>query len=169
MSRVTVRLIERGLVAGLVATTVLSVAMLLLQMIGVMPQVDLVALLARALGDRSQTTGWLANYFVGVLLWGPIFVWVDRKMFFPHIVNGLLFSGVVWLGVMLIIMPLAGAGLFGLNLGIVTPTLTLFLHWLYGIVLGGTYGRLHRLVMHVPTIPSTQVVVLELERIEEFG
>jgi hypothetical protein len=31
---------------------------------------------------------------------------------------------------------------FGLGLGIATPTLTLFLHWLYGTVLGSTYGAL---------------------------
>lgn len=144
MSRVTLRLIERGMLAGLVATTVLSIVMLAKQLLGVMPQLDLVADLGRALGDRSPATGWAANYIVGVFLWGPAFVWADRKMFFTPTINGLLFSSVVWLGVMLIIMPLAGEGFFGLNLGIATPTLTLFLHWLYGVVLGGTYARLRR-------------------------
>jgi hypothetical protein len=50
--------------------------------------------------------------------------------------------------VMFVIMPLAGEGLFGLNLGLATPTLTLFLHWLYGVVLGATYGRLMRQPSH---------------------
>jgi hypothetical protein len=36
-------------------------------------------------------------------------------------------------------MPLAGEGVSGLGLGIATPTLTLFLHWVYGIVPGTTY------------------------------
>jgi hypothetical protein len=71
-----------------------------------------------------------------------LFAWADRKMFFAHWVNGLLFASFVWLGVMLVIMPLAGEGAFGLKLGIATPTLTLFLHWFYGIVLGTTYGAI---------------------------
>jgi Family of unknown function (DUF6789) len=147
MSR-TLRLVERGMLAGLVATTALSVVLLLKQLIGLMPQLDLVTVLAHALGERSPVVGWVSNYFVGVFLWGPAFVWADRKMFFTHTFNGLMFGSIVWLGVMFIIMPLAGEGLFGLNLGLVTPTLTLFLHWLYGAVLGATYGRLVRQPSH---------------------
>jgi len=144
MSRVTLRLIERGMLAGLAATTALSIVLLILQLIGLTPQLDLIAVLARALGERSLAAGWVANYFVGVFLWGPAFVWADRKMFFTHTFNGAMIGSDVWLGVMFIIMPLAGEGLFGMNLGLATPTLTLFLHWLYGIVLGATYGLLLR-------------------------
>lgn len=151
MSRITLRSIECGMLAGLVATTVLSLIILLKQLFGVMPQLDLMAVLAHALGYRSAGVGWLANYVVGVFLWGPVFAWADAKMFFAHPLNGLVFASVVWLGVMLIIMPLAGEGLFGLNLGLVVPTLTLFLHWFYGIALGATYARL----MHLPTHPDS--------------
>jgi hypothetical protein len=132
----------RGLAAGLVATVALAIVLVLKQAIGLMPQLDLVSILARALGFQSLAAGWTAHFVVGVLFWGPLFVWADRKMFFAHWVNGLLFASVVWLGVMLVIMPLAGEGAFGLGLGIATPTLTLFLHWLYGIVLGSTYGAM---------------------------
>jgi hypothetical protein len=50
------------------------------------------------------------------------------------------FVSCVWLWVMLIIMPAVGAGIFGLELGLVTPTATLILHWIYGAVLGGVFG-----------------------------
>ena len=135
--------IGRGLVAGLVATVALAIVLVVKQAIGLMPQVDLVSILARAIGFQSIAAGWSAHMIVGILFWGPLFVWADRKMFFAHWINGLLFASVVWLGVMLVIMPLAGEGAFGLNLGIVTPTLTLFLHWFYGIVLGSTYGAIN--------------------------
>ena len=134
--------IERGLAAGLVATVALAIVLALKQVVGLMPQLDLVRILAQALGFQSLAVGWTAHFVVGVLFWGPLFVWADRKMFFPHWINGLLFGSAVWLGVMLVIMPLAGKGAFGLGLGIATPTLTLFLHWLYGTVLGSTYGAL---------------------------
>ena len=41
-------------------------------------------------------------------------------------------------------MPMAGAGLFGLGLGVMAPIATLMLHWAYGAVMGATYGALVR-------------------------
>jgi len=134
--------IGRGLTAGLIATIALVIALMLKQAAGLMPQLNLVAVLAHALGSRSLAVGWAANAFVGVLLWGSLFAWADRRMPFAHWVNGLFFASVVWLGVMLIIMPAAGEGMWGMNLGMATPTLTLFLHWIYGVVLGSAYGAL---------------------------
>ena len=132
--------VGRGLGAGLVATAVLAILLVVKQAIGLMPQLDLVSILGRAIGFQSPAAGWTAHVVVGVLFWGPLFVWADRKMFFAHWVNGLLFASVVWLGVMLVIMPIAGEGVFGLRIGIVTPTITLFLHWIYGAVRGSVYG-----------------------------
>ncbi|MEX0627252.1 MAG: hypothetical protein WD230_01325 [Cucumibacter sp.] len=43
---------------------------------------------------------------------------------------------------MILPLPMAGAGFFGLNLGIGAPIATLVLHIIFGIVLGGTYGSL---------------------------
>ncbi len=142
MNNSKVNSLGRGLGAGLVATIALAIVLLAKQAIGLMPQLDLVSILARAIGSQAPAAGWTAHFFVGVLIWGPLFVWADRKMFFPHWINGLMFASVVWLGVMLLVMPLAGEGAFGLGLGMATPTLTLFLHWVYGTVLGGTYGAL---------------------------
>jgi hypothetical protein len=138
----------RGLIAGLAATLVLSLLLLLKQGIGLMPGLNLVLILAHALGYQSAWAGWVAHFVVGVLLWGTLFPWfdralrIDRALPFPHWFNGLMFVSVVWWGVMLVIMPVAGAGLFGLKLGIATPTVTLILHWAYGGVLGIVYGAL---------------------------
>lgn len=43
---------------------------------------------------------------------------------------------------MITLMPMAGAGagLFGLKMGLMAPIATLILHWIYGAVLGGLYG-----------------------------
>ena len=43
---------------------------------------------------------------------------------------------------MIALMPMAGAGLFGLGLGMTTPVATLVLHVVFGLVLGGVYGLL---------------------------
>jgi hypothetical protein len=134
--------VARGLIAGLVATVAVSLLMLLKQGLGFMPQVNPVMELANALGTRSALAGWTAHFIIGVLAWGVLFSWVDRYLHFPHWVNGVFFSSVVWLGVMLIVMPAAGEGLFGSRLALGTPTVTLFLNWIYGLVLGSVYGLL---------------------------
>jgi hypothetical protein len=38
-------------------------------------------------------------------------------------------------------MPMAGAGLFGMNMGVMAPMMTLVLHLIFGAVLGWVYGR----------------------------
>jgi hypothetical protein len=140
MSSKTIGSLGRGLGAGLIATIVLSIFMVVMPAVGLLPGLNLVMVLAHALGAQSAVVGWIAHYVIGVLLWGALFAWLEGRTFFPHWYNGLLFASVVWLGVMLIIMPLAGEGVFGLRIGIVTPTVTLFLHWIYGAVLGSVYG-----------------------------
>jgi hypothetical protein len=140
MSNKKIGSLGRGFGAGLIATMVLSIFMIVMPAIGLLPELNLVTVLSHALGAQSSLAGWIAHYVVGVLLWGALFAWLDGKMFFPHWINGLLFASVVWLGVMLVIMPIAGEGVFGLRIGIVTPTITLFLHWIYGAVLGCVYG-----------------------------
>jgi Family of unknown function (DUF6789) len=136
--------IGRGLFAGLVATVIVSLLMLLKQALGYMPNVNPVLELANALGYRSALVGWTAHFAIGVLAWGVLFTWFDgylRQL--PHWINGLFFSSVVWLGVMVIVLPAAGRGLFGARgLALGTPTVTLLLSWIYGVVLGVVYGWL---------------------------
>jgi hypothetical protein len=42
---------------------------------------------------------------------------------------------------MVVLMPMAGAGLFGMNMGVMAPMMTLVLHLIFGAVLGWVYGR----------------------------
>jgi hypothetical protein len=133
-------LISRGLAAGLVATIVLSLVIVLKQSLGILPQLSTILVLAQMLGYQSLAVGWLVHFIVGVFLWGPLYAWIDPKSGYPHWFIGMMFATCVWLGVMLIIMPAVGAGIFGLELGIVTPTATLILHWIYGVVLGVVFG-----------------------------
>jgi len=53
-----------------------------------------------------------------------------------------MFGTAAWLLMMIIVMPMAGAGLFGLGIGIGAPIATLVLHWVYGAVLGLTFSSL---------------------------
>ena len=42
---------------------------------------------------------------------------------------------------MVVLMPMVGAGLFGMNMGIMASVMTLVLHLIFGAVLGWVYGR----------------------------
>jgi len=149
-------LIGRGLVAGLAATVALSLVIVLKQALGVLPQLSTIAVLAQLLGYQSLALGWGLHFFVGVILWGPLYAWIDPKSSYPHWFIGMIFASCVWMGVMLMVMPAVGAGLFGLQLGLVTPTATLILHWIYGAVLGGVFGSAKLKVPYAPShAPST--------------
>jgi len=43
---------------------------------------------------------------------------------------------------LLLVMPLAGAGYFGMELTLLEPVVSLFYHIIYGITLGGVYSLL---------------------------
>ena len=48
-----------------------------------------------------------------------------------------------WLLMMIAVMPMAGAGPFGLKFGPMAPVMTLVLHAIFGAVLGGVYALEH--------------------------
>jgi uncharacterized membrane protein YagU involved in acid resistance len=139
---------KNGMIAGFSATVVLSMIMLMKGFMGMMPQVNAI----QALTKISATyfglpmlpwVGWVEHFLIGTVLWGLTFAATVRFWPGPYVIKGMLFSIAAWLLMMLIMMPMAGAGWFGMKLGIVAPVATLVLHLVYGSVLGGVFGALH--------------------------
>lgn len=139
--------VTKGIAAGFVATCVLAALMLTKQWI---PQLDTITVLdgiardlALAVGLPTPFAGWLWHFLVGCLVWGWMYAVMEpilpgqqpwRK--------GLYFGFVAALLAWLIVLPLAGAGLFGLQLSAVQPIVALAQHLIYGVVLGLVYDRL---------------------------
>ncbi len=46
-----------------------------------------------------------------------------------------------WMVMMLVVMALAGAGIFVMNIGIMAPIVTMMLHLIFGAVLGFAYSK----------------------------
>jgi hypothetical protein len=131
----------KGMVAGFVATIVLSALMVVKSMMGIMPQLDVITMLSKMMGTSSPAMGWIAHFMIGTVVWGGLFAWLDPLL--PggsHWVKGFTFGIGSWLLMMIAVMPMAGAGLFGANLGMMVPVMTLVLHIIFGAVLGGVYG-----------------------------
>ena len=123
-------IIGRGIIAGFLATLALSAVF------------DPIAWLARWGDVLPPTFGWLLHFMVGSFLWGAVFAIVHPVMRGPSWLRGILFGLGAWLVVMLALMPLTRAGLFGLSLGFVAPLVMLVVHLSYGALLGSIYGLL---------------------------
>ena len=137
------RNIPKGLMAGLVATIVLTVLMVIKSMMGLMPELDLPKMIAGMMGAPDMPIiGWAVHFMIGIVLYGVAIALLDARL--PgrsHVGHGVMLGLVGWLIMMIMLMPMAGAGLFGMKLGIMAPMMTLVLHLIFGATLGWIYGR----------------------------
>lgn len=135
--------IPKGMLAGLAATIVLSLLMVLKAMIGLMPQLDLPKMLAGMMGSPDMPIiGWIAHFVIGIVIYGIAIALLDAKL--PgtsQVGHGVMLGVIGWLIMMVALMPMAGAGLFGMNMGVTVPMMTLVLHLIFGAILGWVYGR----------------------------
>ena len=129
-----------GVIAGLVATVVLSVMMVLKGMMGVMPELDIISMLASMMG-ASALVGWLMHFMVGVG-YGVAFSQINAFLPGCLTVKGIIIGVLGWLVMMLMLMPMMGAGMFAMKMGMMAPVMTLVLHIIFGAVLGFVYKKL---------------------------
>jgi hypothetical protein len=137
--------IARGVIAGFIATIVLSAAMLFKQSMGLMPELDPIDMITGISGAGFRAAGWTGHFVIGSIFWGGGFGIVGPHMLGPYWLRGTLFAVGAWLVMMVVVMPIAGAGLFGLGLGMNVAVVTLLLHVLFGLVMGGVYDLLTKL------------------------
>lgn len=132
----------RGMIAGLVATLVLSAFMLLKGSMALWPELNLVRLLVN-LGSIQTVAAWMDHFIIGVVIWGLLFAGLDATWETrAYWLKGLVFGVFAWLMMMILFMPLTKAGFFGVKIGPSAMYVTLMYHLLYGLVLGVTYGVL---------------------------
>lgn len=131
----------KGMIAGFIGTIVLSALMLMKQRMGLMPDLDVIKMMSGMLGASTLAVGWAMHLLIGTVLWGTLFAGLDPYL--PggsHWLKGAWFGVGAWLLMMILVMPMAGAGFFGVNLGMMAPPMTLMLHVVFGMILGGVYG-----------------------------
>lgn len=136
--------LAKGMLAGLAATVVLSILMLVKASMGLMPALDPIGMIAAMMGI-SATMAWGIHFMIGTVLWGGAFTLLDAHLPGEKLwIKGIAFGVGGWLIMMLAMMPLAGASFFGLQLGIMAPVMTLVMHIVFGAVLGAIYSQLLR-------------------------
>jgi len=67
---------SKALIAGFVATLVLSVLIILNGTTGLMPQIDIILLLTK-LGTLTVAAAWMDHFIIGVVVWGLLFAAFD--------------------------------------------------------------------------------------------
>ena len=82
---------------------------------GLWPEVNLIRLLVN-LGSIQTVAAWMDHFIVGVVVWGLLFgafdaMWESRAYW----LKGLIFGVFAWLVMMILFMPLAKAGWFGVQ------------------------------------------------------
>ena len=140
--------VGKSMIAGFIATVVLSALMIAKMLMGLMPELNAIRMLTvmahGMLGTpATPAVGWALHFFIGTVLWGGLFALIGNRL--PGsgpLSRGLSFGVLAWVLMMVMVMPLAGAGLFGLKLGLMAPVMTLMLHLVYGAVLGLGQARL---------------------------
>jgi uncharacterized membrane protein YagU involved in acid resistance len=138
--------VKAGLIAGFIATVVLSIFMIAKSSVGLLPQLtpieDIVHVADRLTGMTLPLPfGWIGHFVIGTVVWGIIYVALQASLPGAPVVKGLIFGALAWLAMMIFFMPLAGHGLFALSLGPPATVATLVLHLIYGAVLGVAYAK----------------------------
>lgn len=142
-----IRTLLGGIGAGFIATCVLSALMVTKKWLPPLDTITVMDGVARdmviAFGLPAPYAGWLWHFLVGCVVWGWMYAVMEpilpgrrpwRK--------GLYFGFTVTLLVWLIVLPVAGAGLFGMQPSMIQPFVTLLQHLVYGVVLAVVYHRL---------------------------
>ncbi|WP_133493375.1 DUF6789 family protein [Alcanivorax sp. 24] len=138
----------KSMIGGFLATVVLSLLMMLKAQMGLMPGLNVITMLSGMLHTQlgipaSPAIGWLMHFAIGTVMWGLLFAFLyDLLPGRGPIGKGMAFGCAAWLMMMVLPMPMAGAGFFGLKIGMMAPVMTLILHIVWGWVLGMVVGAL---------------------------
>ena len=126
-----------AVISSAVATFVAAAMMMMNNALHSIPELHVARTLAGILGHPdTPLVGWVAFLILGVLVCGLLFAGVAPRI--PtrsYLVKGLIFGVGSWLFMMVVMMPLAGAGFFGVVRGHVLPLASLVLNLSYWLTL----------------------------------
>ncbi len=130
----------RAILGGLAGTIVLTMLMYIAAPMMGIPKMDIAAMLGSLLG--GWTMGMVMHLVNGVVLFPLIYAFVlFSKLRGTPAIKGILWGVALWLVAGLMVMPMMGAGFFGLaNGGMMAAAATLLGHIVYGALLGAITG-----------------------------
>jgi len=140
----------RAMVAGFVATLVMSIIQAMAPMMG-LPRMDIAAMVGSMFGG-SLVLGWIIHLMMGTVLWAAVYAYIaEPQLAGAPWVRGLRYGFLLAIFVLVIGFSLVGAmfpslapqpGFLGMGMGGAMGTMGVILgHVIYGLVLGAIYGQ----------------------------
>lgn len=136
----------RALLAGAIATAIVSALVYANAQLGFLPAFDLLAEIAdfnRRIGlPATEHAAWGTHAVIGILIYGLVFAVLQPILPGNGTIEGSIFGMLAWLAMMVTFMPLAGHEVFASSLPPEVVVATLCVHLVYGAVLGLGYAAL---------------------------
>ncbi|MBI3659897.1 hypothetical protein HY230_05430 [Candidatus Acetothermia bacterium] len=138
----------KAVLAGVVGTGAMTILSMLAPLMG-LPAMDVPRMLASFMGQWvgfvSLPLGWVMHAMIGIVL-ALVYAYVFASTLpGPGWVRGMIYGLGPWLMAQLVIMPMMDMGLFASATGSALPALASLLgHLVYGLVVGGIYGKVER-------------------------
>src|SRR3990172_3902319 len=133
--------VGRTLLGGFVGTFAIMFLMYVGGPMLGLPRMDIAAMLGGMLGGWGM--GMAMHILNGTVIFPLIFAYVlyAKLPGSPHL-KGILWGLILWVLAQIVVMPMMGAGLFGLRMGGIMPTVgSLMGHIVYGALLGWIAGH----------------------------
>ena len=133
--------LKKGAYAGLVATIPVALLAAGKQILGLIPQLDLIGILTNLTGIPWNGTGWVLLFVIGAIL-GMGFASLDSHVSdattLGEMARGALFGFLLWIILMIILIPLYDSDGFGVPFagGVLAACLV------FGLVMGVAYERM---------------------------
>jgi len=128
------------MLSGLVATVFTGSMLLMNNALHAIPGINITRTLANLLGSDSIMAGVAAILVAGIAVFGALFPYIAPRIpVRSYFAKGLLLGIATWLGMMLLVMPLGGSGLFGMSASSVVAPVALVLSLVYWMVLVLSY------------------------------
>ena len=137
------RNIMNGIASGFAATLAAGSMMLMKNALHRLPELHVARTLSEVLGSPDRAlAGWIAFLVIGIVIFGVLFALLEPRL--PgrsYLAKGIIFAAITWLIHMAVILPLTGAGVFGMDRGPVLAAAALVLHLVYWVVLSLIYRQ----------------------------
>jgi hypothetical protein len=132
--------VGRTIVGGLAGTLAITVLMYKGAPMMGLPEMDIAAMLGKMLG--GWTPGMIAHIMNGVLIFPLLYTYLlFAKLPGAPVVKGITWGVILWAMAQVIVMPMMGAGVFGLKMaGMMSAVASLMGHIVYGAFLGWIAG-----------------------------
>jgi len=135
--------IGRAILGGFVGTLAITFLMYIGGPMMGLPKMDIAAMLGGMLGGWAM--GMMMHFLNGTIIFPLIYAYVlFGKLPGSPYLKGILWGAMLWVLAQLVVMPMMGAGLFGLKMaGMMSAVGSLMGHVVYGALLGWIGDHTH--------------------------